>query len=71
MARFASLPVPLLGILATESEPMGWDTPPEEVRPYLPPGARVMALPGVGHFVHIEQPQRIAALVLEFLAELA
>ena len=70
MARFASLPVPLLGILATESEPMGWDTPPEEVQPYLPPGARVMALPGVGHFVHVEQPQKIAALVLEFLAEL-
>ena len=71
MARFASLPVPLLGILATESEPMGWDTPPEEVQPYLPPGARVMALAGVGHFVHIEQPQRIAKLALEFIAELA
>jgi len=71
MARFASLPVPLLGILATESEPMGWDTPPEEVQPYLPPGARVMALAGVGHFVHVEQPERIAKLVLEFLAELA
>jgi pimeloyl-ACP methyl ester carboxylesterase len=66
----ATLPVPLLGILATESEPMGWDTHPDEVRPYLPPGARVMALPGVGHFVHIEQPRRIADLVLEFLAEL-
>jgi len=71
MSRFASLPVPLLGILATESEPMGWDTRPEEVQPYLPPGARVMALPAVGHFVHIEQPRRIADLVLEFLAELA
>ena len=71
MARFASLPVPLLGILATESEPMGWDTKPEEVQPFLPPGARVLALPGVGHFVHIEQPDRIAELVLEFLAELA
>ena len=63
--------MPLLGILATESEPMGWDTRPEEVRPYLPTGARVTTLPEVGHFVHIEQPQRIAELVLEFLAELA
>jgi pimeloyl-ACP methyl ester carboxylesterase len=71
MTRFASLPVPLLGILATESEPMGWDTRPEEVQPYLPPGARVLSLPGVGHFVHIEQPQRIAELVFEFLADLA
>jgi len=71
MARFASLPVPLLGILATESEPMGWDTPPDEVRPYLPAGARLLALPGVGHFVHIEQPERVAGLVLEFLEELS
>ncbi len=71
MARFASLPVPLLGILATESEPMGWDTHPDEVRPYLPPGARLLALPGVGHFVHIEQPRRVAELVLDFLTELS
>jgi pimeloyl-ACP methyl ester carboxylesterase len=71
MSRFASLPVPLLGILATESEPMGWDTRADEVRPFLPPGARVLELPGTGHFVHIEQPERIAELVLEFLAELA
>ena len=41
-----------------------WDC----VRPLL---FALMALPGVGHFVHIEQPQKIAALVLEFLAELA
>jgi pimeloyl-ACP methyl ester carboxylesterase len=70
MSRFASLPVPLLGILATESEPMGWDTRPDDVRPYLPPGARVMELPDTGHFVHIEQPRRVAELVLAFLAEL-
>jgi pimeloyl-ACP methyl ester carboxylesterase len=69
MARFASLPVPLLGILATESEPMGWDTRPDEVRPYLPAGARVVELPETGHFVHIERPRRVAELVLAFLAE--
>ena len=45
------------------------DTHPDEVKPYLPPGARMMALPGVGHFVHIEQPERVAELVLEFVAE--
>jgi pimeloyl-ACP methyl ester carboxylesterase len=70
MARLAGLPVPLLGILATESEPMGWDTRPDEVRPYLPPGARVIALPETGHFVHIERPRRVAELVLAFLAGL-
>jgi len=71
MARFASLPVPLLGILATENEPMGWDTCAADVRPFLPPGARVLELAGAGHFVHIEQPQRVAELVLDFLARLA
>ena len=70
MARFASLPVPLLGILATESEPMGWDTRAEELRPYLPPGARVLELSGTGHFVHIERPREVAELALGFLAEL-
>lgn len=70
MARFASLPVPLLGILATEAEPMGWDTRADELRPYLPRDARVLALPDVGHFVHIERPKQVAELALGFLADL-
>jgi pimeloyl-ACP methyl ester carboxylesterase len=70
MSRFASLPVPLLGILASEPEPMGWDTRADEVRPYLPAQGRVVELAGVGHFVHIEQPERVAELALGFLAEL-
>jgi len=37
-------------------------------RAYLPPGARFQVLEDVGHFVHIEQPRRIADLVLEFLS---
>jgi pimeloyl-ACP methyl ester carboxylesterase len=69
MARFASLPVPLLGILASEPEPMGWDTRAEDLRPFLPTGARVVELAGVGHFVHIEAPERVAKLALDFLAE--
>ena len=67
MARFASLPVPLLGILATVSEPMGWDTRVEDVKPYLPRRAEVLAFEGVGHFIHVEQPERTAKLVLDFL----
>ncbi|HEU4430446.1 MAG TPA: alpha/beta hydrolase [Myxococcota bacterium] len=67
MARLASLPVPLLGLLATESEPMGWDTAPADVKPYLPPRAELVQLEGVGHFIHIEQPERVAKLVLDFL----
>ena len=48
--------MPVLGVLGLEPEVMGWGTPPEDVEPYLPPGARVRGPRGVGHFVHIEQP---------------
>jgi pimeloyl-ACP methyl ester carboxylesterase len=67
MARFASLPVPLLGLLATESEPMGWDTTVADVKPYLPRGAEIVEMKGAGHFIHIEQPEATAQLVLDFL----
>ena len=49
---------------------MGWDTRADDVRPYLPPRARVIELPEVGHFVHIERPQQVAELALGFLGEL-
>ncbi len=71
MARLASLPVPLLGLLATESEPMGWDTTPADVKPYLPRRAEIVPMEGVGHFIHIEQPERTAKLVLDFLRSAA
>jgi pimeloyl-ACP methyl ester carboxylesterase len=71
MARLASLPVPLLGLLATESEPMGWDTRAAEVKPYLPRRAEVVEMKGVGHFIHIEQPEQTAKLALDFLRNVA
>jgi pimeloyl-ACP methyl ester carboxylesterase len=71
MARLASLPVPLLGLLATESEPMGWETRASEVKPYLPRRAEVVEMRGVGHFIHIEQPEQTARLVLDFLRNVA
>lgn len=67
MGRLPGLGMPVLGVLGLEMEVMGWGTRPEDVMPLLPPGARFVTLPGVGHFVHIEQPERIAELVLEFL----
>jgi pimeloyl-ACP methyl ester carboxylesterase len=66
--RLANVGVPLLGILATVPERMGFGTRLADVAPYLPPGAEVQEFEGCGHFIHIEQPQRTADLVLEFLA---
>jgi pimeloyl-ACP methyl ester carboxylesterase len=68
MMRLPGLGMPVLGVLGLEREVMGWGTLPEDVVPYLPEGARFVPLEGVGHFVHIEQPDRIADLVLEFLS---
>ena len=34
---------------------------------HLPAGARVLEMADTGHFVHIERPQAVADLVLEFL----
>jgi len=71
LRRFASLPVPLLGLLATEPEPMGWGTDPKEVRPYLPKSAQVELVAEVGHFIHIERPDWVAERIFAFLDEVA
>ena len=67
MLRLPGIGVPVMGVLGLEVELMGWGTRPEHVLPFLPPGARFETHEGVGHFVHIEQPRRIADLVLDFL----
>jgi pimeloyl-ACP methyl ester carboxylesterase len=66
--RLPGLPMPFLGILASEKEEMGWGTKPRHVQPFLAEGSRVEMLDGVGHFIHIEQPQRVSAMALEFLS---
>jgi pimeloyl-ACP methyl ester carboxylesterase len=33
----------------------------------MPPGGRLVTVEEAGHFVHIEAPERVAALTLEFL----
>jgi pimeloyl-ACP methyl ester carboxylesterase len=65
--RLPGLGMPVLGVLGLEAEAMGWGTEPEDVTPYLPATARFEPLDGVGHFVHIEQPRRVADLVVDFL----
>lgn len=65
--RLPGLPMPFLGVLGREQEEMGWGTLPHHVMPYLPEGGRCEVLDDVGHFVHIERPEQVAAMVLEFL----
>ena len=66
--RLPGLAVPFLGVLGLQLEEMGWGTRPEDIEPWLPPGARFHPLEAVGHFVHVERPQQIAQLVLELLS---
>jgi pimeloyl-ACP methyl ester carboxylesterase len=63
-----SIAVPMLGVLGLQPEMMGWGTRPEQLEPYLPPGARMVTFPDAGHFVHVERPREVADLVGEFLA---
>lgn len=69
MMRMPGLSMPVLGILGLIPEPMGWGTMREDVEPWLPPGGVLETLEDTGHFVHIEQPSRTAALVLDFLGD--
>lgn len=66
--RMAALTVPFLGLLGTVDEPMGWGARARDVRPYLPARGRLEVLDGIGHFIHIEEPDKVADMVLEFLA---
>ena len=59
--------MPFLGVLGREQAEMGWGTLPHHVKPFIPLGGRLEVLDGVGHFVHIEQPDLVAAMVIEFL----
>src|SRR5215471_4074058 len=68
MERLPGLAAPMLAVLGMQPEQMGWTTPTSEVEPFLPAASRVVALEDSGHFVHIEQPDRVAGLVLDFLA---
>lgn len=69
LMRLPGLPMPFLGILGAQLEVMGWGTPPQQVLPYMPMDGRCIVLDDVGHFVHIEQPERVSALVLDFLGD--
>ncbi len=68
MARLPALGMPVRCLLGLDLETMGWGTLPEDVVANLPPGGSFVPLEGVGHFVHIEKPDTVAALVLEWIS---
>ncbi len=66
-SRMPGLGMPFLGVLAGQQEPMGWGTLPHQIEPFVPATGRLEVLADSGHFVHIEQPELVAGLVLDFL----
>ena len=67
LVRLPGIQVPFLGVLAGQPEVMGWGTQLEDIEPWLPDGAEVHSFDDSGHFVHVEQPEPVADLVLDFL----
>jgi pimeloyl-ACP methyl ester carboxylesterase len=69
LAQLPSLSVPMLGLVSRVVEPMGWGSAADELRAHLAARSIVEDAADLGHFLHIEAPERIARRVLEFLAE--
>jgi pimeloyl-ACP methyl ester carboxylesterase len=68
LAAMQALSMPVLVVLGTEQEEMGWGITPDHLRPFLPAGARLEVFEDTGHFIHIEKPREVADVVLEFLS---
>jgi pimeloyl-ACP methyl ester carboxylesterase len=68
MMRLPDVGVPVLAVLGTAPDPMGWGTAEVDVLSHLPPAGRLVMLEDVGHFVHIERPREVADLVLDLVA---
>lgn len=67
--RLPGLPMPFLAVLGMQPEEMGWGTEPENVLGWLPLGGRCELMEDAGHFVHIEQPDTVAEMVLDFFGD--
>ena len=67
ITRLPGLGMPFLAILGSEQEVMGFGTTARQVEKFLPDGGRCVTLDGIGHFVHIEQPEVVATMVLDFV----
>lgn len=67
--RLPGLAMPFLGILAGVQEVMGFGTLLHHVTPFLAEGLRCEVLDDAGHFLHIEQPDLVSTMVLDFLGD--
>lgn len=67
--KLAGLSAPFLGLLVEHSDPLGWGTQPEHIEPWLPRDGRIVRVDGAGHFPHIERPDHVASLILDFLGD--
>ncbi len=67
LALLPHVPCPMLGLRAGVDEAIGGQPSIETLRDVLPATARLEVLDGLGHFAHVEDPRRVAALVLDFL----
>ena len=65
---FSREAMPFMAMLGLELEEMGWGTEPGDVEDWFPPQTEFHVLEDVGHFVHIEQPDHVAGLIVEFLS---
>ncbi len=65
--RLNEVRVPMLALVSTIEEPMGWGASAEELRTYLSGSSKVEELE-LGHFLHIEEPRAITDLVLDHLS---
>lgn len=66
--RLVGLSVPFLAVLGGVQEEMGWGTERSDVEGWLPPGGRLEVMESLGHFVHIEEPDLLAEMTLEFVS---
>jgi pimeloyl-ACP methyl ester carboxylesterase len=67
LTLLSSLRCPFLGLRCEIDDAQVRQPGADELRRHLPPGGLVHLLRGVGHFAHLEAPQRVAAIVTEFL----
>ena len=59
--------VPMLGLKSGIDEEWVGSATWDELQPWFPPHAQTQLVDGVGHFAHIEAPERVAGLVTAFL----